>query len=70
LAILEQDHVSLEKILAKTAENFSKEFYLQQAFYAYYGFGDFEKARAVGREFVGLYPEADSNISLWLLNNR
>lgn len=70
LAILERDRAGLEEVLGKMAENFPRDVYLRESFHAYYQLGDFEKARTVGQELVSRFPEADSNISFWLWNNK
>ena len=70
LAILNKDEVKLQAVLDKLRANVPEEYYLNQAFYSYYYFGDSIKAKDVGLEFVKKYPVNSGEIGLLMLNIR
>lgn len=69
LAIVKQDETKLKKTLEKMKENFAQEYYLEQAFYAYYSLGKKEKASEIGRELLQKYPNR-TDVGLIMLNIR
>jgi len=70
LAILTKDEVKLQTVLAKMKVNFSEEYYLNQAFYSYYYFGDDAKAKEIGLKLIDKYPSNSSEVGLLMLNIR
>jgi len=69
IAILSKDETKLQTILAKLKSNFSEDYYLTQAFYAYYSLGNYDRARDIGLEFINKYPD-NNQIGLMLLQMR
>jgi len=69
IAIFTKDEIKLNLVLDKIKLNFPEEYYLNQAFYAYYYFGDAPKAREIGLELSKKYPKNDE-IGVLLLNIR
>jgi tetratricopeptide (TPR) repeat protein len=69
ISLAQKDEIKLGKTLSKLKENFSEEYYLSQAFYSYYYFGDGAKARQIGLELVKKYPK-NEEVSLLMLNIR
>jgi tetratricopeptide (TPR) repeat protein len=70
LAILTKDEVKLQTVLAKMKVNLPEEYYLNQAFYSYYYFGDGAKAKEIGLELIDKYPNNSSEVGLLMLNTR
>ena len=69
LATMKKDEVKLKKVLDKLKNNFEEEYYLEQAFYAYYSLDKKEKALEIGRELLQKYPKR-TDIGLIMLNIR
>lgn len=67
LAVASQDEIKLNSALSKIKANFSEEYYLQQAFYAYYYLGNKQQARLFGLELINSYPN-NSEVGVLMLN--
>jgi hypothetical protein len=68
IALFNKSEVEIQAVLDKVKSNFSEEYYLTQAFYSYYYFGDSEKAKKFGLELINKYPNNSSDASVLMLN--
>jgi len=68
LAIYSKDLPALEKVISVIKENFSEDYYLKQAFFAYYYLGEYDEAKKYGSEYISRYVDQD-NIGLLMLNS-
>jgi protein O-mannosyl-transferase len=70
ISIFTKDEIKLKTALILLKANFTEEYYLNQAFYGYYSFGDGAKARVIGQELIKKYPNDSDEVSLLMLNIR
>ena len=70
LAVLTKDEAKLQLVLDKFKANFDEEYYLTQAFYSYYSFGDGARAKKIGQELTQKYPTNSNEVGLLMLSIR
>lgn len=70
LSLFEKNEQKLEIVLTQIKKNFSEEYYLTQAFYSYYSFGDEVKAREIGLELIKKYPNNSGEVGFLMLSIR